>query len=286
MKLKMTLIAFLGMVLWMLPACSDNNDDDDSNNGGNQPEQAVLSAFSAKYAGALNVEWEAKGDYWEADFDLGSVDYDAWFGKTGVWLREEYEVNYNNVPQPVKTSIEGSIDYPSASWTPDRSVDVVKNLNTPVWYGVELKNGGNEVTVWVDASGNGIKDVSEDYNGSGIPAQIRSWIGEKYPKAVTLEVEKIMDLTFEATVLDADQVKTIYFDRSFGWTHTVWFVAEADVPQVVLEVLSWPAYADYSVKQIQYQQYAGGDRYHFLLEKTGSLDMTVNVDPEGNIILN
>ena len=44
----MTLIAFLGMVLWMLPACSDNNDDDDSNNGGNQPEQAVLSAFSAK----------------------------------------------------------------------------------------------------------------------------------------------------------------------------------------------------------------------------------------------
>ena len=104
MKLKMTLIAFLGMVLWMLPACSDNNDDDDSNNGGNQPEQAVLSAFSAKYAGALNVEWEAKGDYWEADFDLGSVDYDAWFGKTGVWLREEYEVNYNDVPQPVKTS--------------------------------------------------------------------------------------------------------------------------------------------------------------------------------------
>lgn len=103
---------------------------------------------------------------------------------------------------------------------------------------------------------------------------------------MTLEVEKIMDLTFEATVLDADQVKTIYFDRSFGWTHTVWFVAEADVPQVVLEVLSWPAYADYSVKQIQYQQYASGDRYHFLLEKTGSLDMTVNVDPEGNIILN
>ena len=151
---------------------------------------------------------------------------------------------------------------------------------------MELKNGGNEVTVWVDASGNGIKDVSEDYNGSGIPAQIRSWIGEKYPKAVTLEVEKIMDLTFEATVLDADQVKTIYFDRSFGWTHTVWFVAEADVPQVVLDVLSWPAYADYSVKQIQYQQYAGGDRYHFLLGKTGSLDMTVNVDPEGNIILN
>lgn len=45
------------------------------------------------------------------------------------------------------------------------------------------------------------------------------------------------------------------------------------------------AYADYSVKQVQYQQYSSGDYYHFLLEKTGSLDMTVNIDPEGNIVL-
>lgn len=285
MRLKMTLIAFVGIALWVLPACSDN-DNDPLSDGENQPEQAVRNSFTAQYPGAAHIEWKAKGDYWEADFDLGNVDYDAWFAKSGVWLREEYETGYNNVPRPVKAYIEGSINYPSATWTPDNTVDVVRNLNAPVWYGVELKHAGNEVTVWTDAGGDGIKDVSEDYSGSEIPSAIRSLLTEKYPKSITLEVEKIMNLTFEATILDAEQVKTVFFDRSFGWLHTAWFVAEADVPRVVMAVLSWPAYAGYSVKQIQYQQYASGDRYHFLLEKTGSLNMTVNVDPEGNIILN
>ncbi len=283
MKLKMNLIVFLCMALGVLPACSSDNDPLDD--GGNTPEQAVLTAFSAKYSGATDVTWKAKGDYWEADFDLGNVDYDAWFGKSGVWLREEYEMNYSDVPQPVKAYIEGSINYPPASWTPDQSVEVVKSLNAPVWYGIELENAGNEVRVWADASGDGIKDVSEDYSGSEIPVAISSWILKEYPKSVTLEVEKIMNLTFEATILDANQVKTVYFDRSSVWTHTTWFVAKADVPQVVLDVLSGQAYADYSVKQVQYQQYSSGDYYHFLLEKTGSLDMTVNIDPEGNIVL-
>lgn len=285
MKLKMNLIALFGMAMWILPACSDTNNDPLSD-GENLPEQAVQSAFTAKYPGAARIEWKAKGDYWEADFDLGNVDYDAWFGKSGVWLREEYEIDYSNAPQPVKNYVAGSINYPSATWTPDPSVDVVKNLNTPVWYGIELKQAGNEVTVWADAGGNGIKDVSDDYSGNEIPAAIRNGLAEKYPKSVTLEVEKLMNLTFEATILDADLVKTVYYDRTMGWMHTAWFVAEADVPRAVLDVLSWPAYADYSVKQIQYQQYSSGDRYHFLLGKSGSMDMTVNVDPEGNIILN
>lgn len=284
MKLKITFMVFLGMVLWILPACS--NSDNGPDDGENMPGQMVQLAFSAKYPGAIQVEWEAKGDYWEADFDLNQVDYEAWFGKSGVWLREEYDINYADVPQPVKAFIEGSINYPPASWTPDRTVDVVKNLNAPLWYGVELKNAGNEVTVWVNASGDGVKDVVQDYSGNEIPAEIRNWIAEKYPKSVTLEVEKIMNQTFEATILDDNQVKIVYFDWSFGWTHTVWFVAQASVPQVVLDVLSGPDYVDYSVKQIQYQQYAAGDRYHFLLEKPGSLNMTLNVDTEGNIILN
>lgn len=285
MKLKITSTVFLGMALWVLPACSSSNNNP-LDDGGSSPGQTVQSAFSAKYPGAVNVNWEAKGEYWEADFDLRNVDYEAWFGESGVWLREEYEMNYNDVPQSVKTSIEGNINFPSASWTPDPSVDVVQNLNAPVWYGVELKNAGNEVVVWVNASGDGIKDVSKDFSGSEIPVAIRNWLTEKFPKSVTLEVEQNMNLSFEATILNDNQVKAVYFDRSFGWMYTAWFVAEADVPQAVLAVLSWPAYADYSVKQIQYEQYTEGDRYHFLLEKAGSLNMTLNVDTEGNIIPN
>lgn len=285
MRLKITFVTFLSMALWVLPACSSSNNNP-LEDGENTPAQSVQSAFAAKYAGATNLTWKAKGDYWEADFDLGNVEYEAWYGKSGVWLREEFEMSYTDVPQTVKTYIGESINYPPALWTPDQSVEVVNSIHAPEWYGVELEHAGNEVTAWVNVHGDGIKDVSEEYSGSEIPSSISRWLVQEYPKAVTLEVEKMMDLTFDAIILDADQVKTVYFDRNFGWIYTAWFVARADVPQVVLEVLSWPAYADYSVKQIQYRQYADGDRYHFLLGKTGSLDMTLNVDTEGKIILN
>lgn len=284
MKWQAVLISILCMSSWTFSSCSSNNNDP-LDDGSDFPEKAVQAGFTAKYPNAANVKWEAQGNYRKADFDLGRVEYDAWFSKSGTWLQAEHTITYGELPSAVKLSLDNSINYPPTSWTPDNSVDVVENLNAPAWYAVELKNGGVEVTVWMDAEGNGIKDVSEDYSGSEIPSGIRSFITQKYPNSVTLEADKLMNLSFQATILNGEHVKIVHFDRGQNWEYTSYFVAEADVPQAVLNVLSGEAYADYEIKQIQYQEYPSGNRYHFLLGKPGSVDMTVNIDTEGNVIL-
>lgn len=285
MKLKIRLIAVLSICLWVFTSCSNNNDD--SEKGGNTLPVAVENAFFAKYSGASDVKWTGNNGFWNVDFELGNVDYEAWFSNTGIWLQAEHSVDYSNLPSAVKESVGNSINYPPTLWTPDNSVEMLESLNTPIWYGMDMKNSKREeVTVWYDADGNTVKVVANDYSGSDIPSSIRSFITQKYPQSVTLEVDELVNGNFEVTILDAARVKTVYFNRSYAWHYTAWFVPVSEVPQMVMDVLQGEAFSGYSVRQVQYQQYSTGNHYHFLLGKTGSVDMVVNIDTNGNIILN
>lgn len=285
MKLKMTFIAILSVCLWGLTSCSSSNNDE-IGDGTSIPERVVEAAFLAKYPGATDARWEAKGNFRKVDFELADVGYEAWFSKSGTWLQGEHSIVYESLPAVVKLSIVNSVNYPPTSWMPDNSVEMLEILHFPIWYGVELKNGNQDVTLWIDGDGNETKDVVEDYSGREVPALISSFISKEYPQAVTVEVEKLTNSTFEATILDSERVKIVFFERTYIWDHTAWFVTQAETPQVVLDALSGEAFADYTIQQILYQQYSSGDRYHFLLVKSGSAAITVNIDTAGNVILN
>lgn len=285
MKLKINFIAILSVCLWGMSSCSSSNDDKISD-GTSIPEQVVETAFLAKYPGAMDAKWEAKGNFREVDFKLAGVDYEAWFSKSGTWLQAEHAIVYESLPSAVKLSIDNSINYPPTSWMPDNQVEMTEMLDYPDWYAVELKNGNQEVTLWIDGGGNEVKEVVEDYSGSDIPARIGSFILQKYPQAVIVEAVKLTNETFEAVTLDAEKVKIVFFDRAYNWNHTAWFVTRTEVPEAVLDVLSGEAYSGYTIEQIQYWQNPDREYYHFLLVKNGGSDLTVNVSATGDIVFN
>ena len=67
---------------------------------------------------------------------------------------------------------------------------------------------------------------------------------------------------------------------------TSWPVLKTDVPQVVLDVLKGEAYNSFFIASVQYIEYASGsDVYHFVLQKEHSMDISVEIDPQGNLVL-
>lgn len=282
MKTRWIVVLFGLLGPGMSVACRDGASDRDDY----RPGKAVELAFQARYPGAAGVEWEAEGVFREADFSLDGREYEAWFNISGIWLQAEYTVAYVSVPAAIKDFITHNMDYPPALWIPDASAEVTERKNYPDWYEVELEYGSNEVEIWADAGAYLHRVVVDDYSGNDIPRAILSFVARNYRQALLTEVGRWSDGAYQANMLDGDEVKQIYFDRSMNWRYTEWPVLFSEVPAVVKEVLGSAAYADYTVRSVDYRQSFQGDWYHIILsprQQPGS-DMTLNIDLQGNII--
>lgn len=129
-----------------------------------------------------------------------------------------------------------------------------------------------------------VREVNE--NASTLPVTVSSFITQQYPKALVVNVDRLRDGMLEVGILDDSLVKEILFDQNDDWMKTFWPVLEADVPQVVLDVLKGEAYNSFSIANVQYIEYASGrDVYHFVLQKEHFMDMSVEIDPQGNLVL-
>lgn len=68
--------------------------------------QSVKDAFKAKFPEAKEVEWGKESDTeYEAEFELGDVDYSANFDINGKWLETEKEIAKNDLPDGVLASL-------------------------------------------------------------------------------------------------------------------------------------------------------------------------------------
>lgn len=282
MKFKFTLLAVLLVGALAFVAC--NNDDD--KDGDYLPNSTVIHAFNTRYPTAGQVSWSASGSYQKAEFTLNGNECDAWFDNQGTWLLAQTDMPYASLPQAVKTGFSQSF---YAQWQVD-DAGQLERLDMPTLYWLEVENGGNEMTLYFNEEGLLVKEVTGDH-GEGSPIvlsqKIRSFIAQKYPSAVIVDADPLADGMTEVDILDGGRVKELLFSTSEEWLYTKWEVAESEVPQVVLSVLGGEAFQGYGIDDVEYRVYASGQEYyHFELEKTGSLDMTVNIDPQGNIVLN
>lgn len=286
MKSKLTILVMLLLGMGTLMACSNNNDHSDDNVPG-LPTAAVQAAFQSKYPSASAVEWESAGVFQEAEFNLGNTEYEAWFTKEGVWLQTDYSLPYANLPTAVTAVIDARLNYPSITWRPEDKADALLRKNYPDWYAVHLEDGESEIIIWSDADGYSVYDVIADYTGNEIPRTITNFITQTHPGSYIIELQQVANGTFRANILHGSEAKVMYFDRTLGWLYTSWPVLLADVPVVVTVVLDAPAYENFTVRSVSYQQYLSGDRYHFILQQKDNAgpDITLDVDPSGSIIL-
>ena len=72
------------------------------------PPQAVLNAFNQKFPGITDVDWsKEKNGEWEAEFDLNKGEVSANFAANGTWLETETELQFMDLPAPVKAALKG-----------------------------------------------------------------------------------------------------------------------------------------------------------------------------------
>lgn len=285
MERRIIVVVFL-LFLGSIWSCNDDHSVKDVE-GNNLPARGVEAVFSVKYPDASDISWEAKGVFQKAEFISHQREYKAWFNRSGVWLQTTSSLPYADVPAAVKALVEGSINYPSARWTPDETVGITERNNYPLWYSIELENGNQEVTLWVETSGNASRDAVEDYDGKEVPQPIRSFIANNYAGGYITKAIRLANGSFEVNLLDGEEVKVLVFSRSMKWENTSWPVLLSAIPAKVKAVLDAPAYTGFTVRCVSYQQYPSGDRYHFVLKQTEAVgpDMPLNVDTDGNIIL-
>ncbi len=102
------------------------------------------------------------------------------------------------------------------------ATEVLERKNYPDWYAVELENGANEVTIWADAEAYLHRAVVEDYSETIFLRRFLLLLLQNYRQALLTEVGKWSDGAYQANMLDGNEAKQIYFDRSMNWQYTEW----------------------------------------------------------------
>ncbi|MBB2150430.1 PepSY-like domain-containing protein [Pedobacter gandavensis] len=113
----------------------------------------VRNSFKKAFPNATKVEWELKGDLYNADFDIGRRDHEVWFTSKGAIVKHKKEIRAKELPVAVANVIKK--DY--SGYRID-DVDHFEEGKT-VLYKVELKKVGEEKKVVFDAKGNVVNRI-------------------------------------------------------------------------------------------------------------------------------
>ena len=134
--------------------------------------------------------------------------------------------------------------------------------------------------------GDNTKPESTDYPAE-VPASVAQALVTLYPSASYVSSEALPDGRFVVTINDGDTQKEAYFTSNDQWIQTQWSVTEADLPAAVSNALaSDAAFEGYTFDFGYFIEYPSGENaYNLHLKKAGSLDMAVNLAPDGSMIL-
>ncbi|NQX41169.1 Putative beta-lactamase-inhibitor-like, PepSY-like [Pedobacter steynii] len=107
----------------------------------------VLNSFSKAFPQAVKVDWEKKGDLFNADFDIGRRDHEVWLNHKGAIVKYKKELRSRELPSVVANSIK-------KNFKGFRIDDVDKyEEEKQFFYKVELKTLSEEKKVVFDAQG-------------------------------------------------------------------------------------------------------------------------------------
>lgn len=117
----------------------------------------VKEAFSKKFPTVKRVNWQKEEvNEWEAEFKLKKKEYSANFLDDGTWQETEYEVDENEIPEHIISSVKASF---SGYKIEESEVSVtVHGIN----YEFEIEKGKSEMAITIDSNGKIIHKESED----------------------------------------------------------------------------------------------------------------------------
>ncbi|MCC8171058.1 MAG: PepSY-like domain-containing protein [Parabacteroides sp.] len=277
--MKTNLVAFAALACSFLAVTGCNDDD----SPGYVPDATVTRAFDTKYPNAQAVKWETKASYQVADFRYNNKEAEAWFGPDGTWMMTETDLpSVNDLPVAVQDSFKTSA---YAAWRVD-DIDQLERAGMEVLYIIEVENGNQETDLRYAASGvliSAVPDTDNDgsYQPVSIPQEITSFIKDKYPKAVIMEVEPEKTGEYEVDILDGNTPKEVRLDKNYKWLQTEWDIPYARLPEAVKTAIV-TLYGAYTPDDdADLIETPAGIRYKVELEQ-GKVEKKVVFDEAGN----
>ena len=124
------------MTLGVVSLQSCDKDDDDRL----QVSANLQEAFDTRYPNVSRVDWEQKGQFYEAEFVDNGYENKAWFTPDGAWVMTEYDLRFTQLPQAVQDAFKAGA---YASWKVD-DVDKIEKTDGSVTYVIEVESGEKE----------------------------------------------------------------------------------------------------------------------------------------------
>ena len=107
----------------------------------------VINSFNRSFPQSSKVEWELKGEIYNAEFDVDWRDHEVWISKTGAILKHKKEVKKAELP----TAISNVITRDYSTYRID-DIDQFE-INKRFYYKVELKKHDEEKKIIFDQKG-------------------------------------------------------------------------------------------------------------------------------------
>lgn len=275
--------------IWMLAlvcagvmlGCSD--DDDNSV----KVPSAVRTAFEKMYPSATGVKWKSRKPYVMADFRDGSDVREAWYDAVGKWYMTKTETTYAALPQAVRTAFEASA---YASWRVEDADQLVRNGMETV-YAIDVKSGSFAYDLYYTSDGVLLRRVvgsdNDEYEGMlpmELPQAVKDFIQQKYAGARILDAEREGG-ELQVQIVDGRTPREVYFDGTDAWERTKTEVAEANVPQVVMQAVRNSQYGTWNIDEIDYNDSPVREWYRFALSDPQSdRKVELSVLPDGTIL--
>lgn len=71
-----------------------------------QVPAAITKTFKAKFPKTTGLDWEKKGDLYEADFDVNMIDHKALYDASGKLVALKKDIRKADLPAAVKSAID------------------------------------------------------------------------------------------------------------------------------------------------------------------------------------
>ena len=114
----------------------------------------VLNAFKAKFVSAVDIEWEKKKNYYEADFEIGTTDHEVQINQAGNILLHKQKISTLDLPKVITDQITAKFK--------DFKLDEADKLEKDgkVYYQVELDKRFTEKRMVFAENGEETKSIS------------------------------------------------------------------------------------------------------------------------------
>ncbi len=107
----------------------------------------VMTSFTKTFPNAVKVEWEMKGELYNAEFDVDRRDHEVWLNNKGAIVKHKQEIKSRELPAAVSASLKKNY---KGFWIDDvDKYEVAKQF----YYKIELKTLTQEKNIVVDGKG-------------------------------------------------------------------------------------------------------------------------------------